>query len=67
MSGSPDDGPADYFVIDVARYLGLPPDQWSTGVKLIVCECFGVGWSPLGTAYKVRRYLAVDGGTEHGG
>jgi len=61
MPPSPDDGPADHFVIGVANYLGLPPDQWDKGVKQIVYECFGVGWSPRGTAEKVRRYLAADG------
>lgn len=57
---SPDDGPADHYVIDVANLLALPPDQWGADVKEIVRQCYGSGWSPRGTAEKVRGHLKIE-------
>lgn len=62
---SPDDGPADHYVIDVANLLTLPPDQWGREIKEIVRQCYGSGWSPHGTAEKVRAYMTPVGGNSH--
>jgi hypothetical protein len=66
MPPSPDDGPADHYVIDVANQLALPPDQWGPDVKEIVRQAYGLGWSPRGAAARVHSYLTpVDGGEKH--
>lgn len=60
MPPSPADGPEDLYVLKVADFIRLRPDEWSGRVKALVLRSYGEGWSPEGAGERVINALASE-------